>query len=72
MLKDKLTTEEFELVLTAAGGDDDAWNLIEETGVFDKLYEYYLNAGEMPYGVAKARDGDPYEWVFCRIEQDYS
>lgn len=36
--------------------------------LFDALYEYYLNSGEMPYGVAKARDGDPMEWVCDRFE----
>ncbi len=28
-----------------------------------KLYEYFCNSGEMPYGVAKARDGDPVVWI---------
>lgn len=36
--------------------------------VFDDLYEYWINSGEMPYGVAKARDGDPYEWIFNKME----
>lgn len=30
---------------------------------FDMLYEYFCNNGEMPYDVAKARSGDPYEWI---------
>lgn len=29
--------------------------------VFEKLYAELLN--EMPYGIAKARDGDPQEWI---------
>lgn len=37
-----------------------------ETGDFDQdlfeaLYDYYFD--DMPYGVKKARDGDPYEWI---------
>lgn len=40
------------------------WNL------YDALFDYYLNAGEMPYGIAKARSGDPKEWVAHRFEQD--
>ena len=32
------------------------------------LYDHYLNNGEMPYGVAKARSGDPMEWVCQRLE----
>lgn len=31
--------------------------------LFDKLFDHYCNNGEMPYGVAKARTGDPYTWV---------
>ena len=36
--------------------------------LFDTLYEYYFE--EMPYGVAKARTGDPYQWVFDRFQRD--
>ena len=44
-----------------------------ETGELDSdlyhaLYDYYFD--EMPYGVKKARDGDPYEWVSNRLDQD--
>lgn len=37
---------------------------------FDYFFEYYLNSAEMPYGVAKARDGDPYEWLTERIMRE--
>ncbi len=37
---------------------------------FDQLYEHYLNNGEMPYGVAKARDGDPHEWLIEQVEKE--
>lgn len=30
---------------------------------FDDLYDFYLKNGEMPYGVAKARTDDPYNWI---------
>jgi len=30
---------------------------------FDELYEYYTYHNLMPYGTAKARDGDPYVWI---------
>ena len=29
--------------------------------LYDELYEYFLE--DMPYGTAKARDGDPVEWI---------
>lgn len=38
--------------------------------LYDQLYEYYLSIGEMPYGTAKARDGDPYQWISDRLERD--
>ena len=42
-----------------------------DTDLYEALFDYYFNAGEMPYGTAKARTGDPYEWVSRRFEQDY-
>ena len=30
---------------------------------FGKLYDYFCNSEEMPYGVAKARTGDPDVWI---------
>jgi hypothetical protein len=38
--------------------------------LYHALYDYYSDNGEMPYGVAKARDGDPYEWVAMRLASE--
>ena len=38
--------------------------------LYDALYDYYCDMGEMPYGTMKARDGDPYEWVTQRFDSD--
>jgi hypothetical protein len=46
-----------------AGGDID-----ENQDFFDALYEYYFD--EMPYGVRKARTGDPYEWITQKLDQE--
>ena len=35
--------------------------------VYEDLYDYYANSGEMPYGVMKARDGMPDEWIIDRL-----
>lgn len=35
------------------------------------LFDFYCNNGEMPYGIAKARTGDPYEWLADRVERDF-
>lgn len=38
--------------------------------LYDALYDYYSNNGEMPYGTMKARTGDPYEWITDRLDQE--
>ena len=38
--------------------------------LYHALYDYYSDNGEMPYGVAKARDGDPYNWISDRLSQE--
>ena len=35
--------------------------------VYEDLYDYFANSGEMPYGVMKARTGMPDEWIIDRI-----
>jgi hypothetical protein len=40
------------------------------TDLYHALYDYYSDHGEMPYGVAKGRDADPYEWVTMRFDRD--
>jgi hypothetical protein len=40
------------------------------TKLYLELYEYYVSNGEMPYGVAKARTGDPLQWIMDRLEKD--
>lgn len=34
-----------------------------------ELYEYYMD--EMPYGVMKARTGDPDQWIFDRLHKEF-
>ena len=35
-----------------------------------KLYEYFaFETGEMPYGIAKARTGDPDLWILEELEK---
>jgi len=36
--------------------------------LYDELYDYYFDA--MPYGVKKARTGDPHEWIGDRFYDD--
>jgi hypothetical protein len=39
--------------------------------VFEKLFEYFTtDTFEMPYGVAKARTGEPDTWILDRLSQN--
>ena len=41
-----------------------------DTSAYQKLYEYYaFEVVEMPYGVAKARTGDPDTWILDTLER---
>ena len=37
--------------------------------LYQALFDFYMDSGEMPYGVAKAREGDPYNWVADQLTQ---
>lgn len=41
----------------------------DDDNLYDKLFEYYMD--EMPYGTQKARDGDPCEWIFEHLVNDF-
>jgi len=38
--------------------------------LYDALFDYYANSGEMPYGTMKGRTGDPFEWITQRLDQE--
>jgi hypothetical protein len=54
----KHEVDEFE-----KGGDLD-------NDLYYALFDYYSDHGEIPYGIAKGRDGDPFEWVTDRLDQE--
>lgn len=39
---------------------------------YDRLFDHYTSNGEMPYGVAKARTGDPDQWIAERLTQEFA
>ncbi len=48
--------------------------LTDHDKFYNELYEYFVTGagrGEMPYDVAKARDGDPDQWITEYLEQEY-
>ena len=69
MIKAKLPITE-EQVFDLLDGLSEFWDMIPGTTntYMDVLLEHY--ADEIPYGIAKARDGDPDEWLYHRLVAD--
>jgi len=64
-----LTMEEKQQVRNYIEGDPESITF-EDGPIWEKLYNHYVfKTGEMPHGTAKARTGDPHEWIFDRLEQ---
>jgi hypothetical protein len=38
-----------------------------DSDLYEALFDYYSDAGEIPYGIAKARTGDPFSWVSDKL-----
>lgn len=66
-LEQLLTQEELELATEVATGAKSLYDLDE---LYEKLFMYYCNLGEMPYGTMKARDGDPFAWISDQLEKE--
>ena len=60
----ELTFEEVALMPGYISGEVDFYG----SGAYEKLYNYFLNSGDMPYGVAKARTGDPDVWILETLQ----
>ena len=53
-------------------GQEQVDRFINEDEISDDFYEklfveYYIDHEDMPYGTKKARDGDPYAWIYERL-----
>ena len=59
----QLTLQEISQVDAAFDGYIDFY----ETTAYTKLFNYFLDAGEMPYGVAKFRTGEADEWILEQL-----
>jgi len=59
----------YELVADLLNGAADFTETCDHPDVADELYQYYLATGDMPYGTAKARDGDPQEFIVDQMEK---
>tara|TARA_B100000131_G_C17588618_1_gene398235 strand:- start:121 stop:342 length:222 start_codon:yes stop_codon:yes gene_type:complete len=61
-----LTEKERSQMPSYIEGEDEFYG----SGAYDKLYEYFaFEACEMPYGIAKARTGDPDSWILEYLEE---
>jgi len=61
-----LSSNEIALMPTYISGDEDFY----DSTAYNKLYEYFaFETGEMPYGTAKARDGEPDVWILDYLEE---
>jgi hypothetical protein len=59
------TIDEMRQIILVSKGDLDIDDLPED--LLSKLYDYFLP--DMPYGTAKARTGDPYEWIAGHLNE---
>jgi len=66
-ITDKMTAEEQILFHDICSGKADFEDM--DRDLHDKIYEWYLP--EMPYGTAKARDGDPDQWIYDHLCEEY-
>ena len=40
---------------------------LDDPKLMEDLYGYFQSSGDMPYGIQKARTGDPDEWIADRL-----
>lgn len=64
-LANRLTSEDLVEIMDLRAGRRDGMDI--SAPLFDKLFDIFTQNGEMPYGTAKARTGDPYEWIADKI-----
>ena len=68
----KLTEEDIKVLGSVIGGQVD-FDLLdaEHDDLYTRLFNYYcFETAEMPYGTAKARTGDPVDWILNRVERE--
>jgi len=64
------TTETLEHILSRFPKEVKDFKMGDELAddLYEALFDYYMLHGEMPYGISKARTGDPYEWVTQQLD----
>lgn len=55
----RLTSDDINTAVAIGAGQAELDDVL-----FDKLFQIFaFETGDMPYGTAKARTGDPYQWI---------
>ena len=62
-----LLEHEIALTRTYVENPESDVTIFYETPAFDKLFNHCWETGEMPYGVAKAKTGEPDLWILNRL-----
>lgn len=64
-----LTKKELATAKRIANGKAEIDNHLD---LYNKLFDYYVfETDEMPYGTAKARTGDPMDWITDQIVREF-
>ncbi len=66
-LKDILSPQEIALTKRIAAGEDHGDLMTDHEDLYNKLYDFFVH--EMPVGTAKARDGDPDQWIIDHVDE---
>ena len=71
MILDRLSTEEKQIIFNILDGKEDYDLIVNYPDLYEKLYDYYaFETAQMPYGTAKARDGDPDVWILDQLDYE--
>lgn len=66
MLETIISTYRNDFLAVMAGEKD---LMLDCEAFYHELYRYFID--EMPYGVAKARTGDPDQWIYDKLIEIY-
>ena len=51
---------------------DPDFDILDHEEFYEALFNMYLDSGEMPYGTAKARTGDPAQWITDKLHMEFT
>jgi hypothetical protein len=51
---------------------DPDFDILDHEEFYEALFNMYWDSGEMPYGTAKARTGDPAQWITDKLHQEFT